>query len=143
MTQSIRHKFVFNHPVEVVWDHLTKAELIEKWLMKNNFQPIPGYEFQFTTRAVPQLNFDGIVYCKVLEIVPLKKLSYSWKSGPGNKEITIDSVVVWTLHPKDNGTELLLDHSGVDQGTDLAMYSALTEGWLKNIQKMNENIKTA
>ncbi len=143
MIKSIRHKFVFTHPLEVVWDHLTKAELIEQWLMKNDFQPIPGYEFQFKAKPSPQLNFDGIVYCKVLEIIPLKKLSYSWRCGPGNGEISVDSVVTWTLRPIENGAELLLEHSGIDQASGLAMYAALNEGWMKNIQKMTENINAA
>jgi uncharacterized protein YndB with AHSA1/START domain len=68
---------------------------------------------------LPDYNFDGIVYCKVLEVVPFKKLSYSWKSGPGNGGITIDSLVVWTLDPKEGGTQLLLEHSGFKKLEDL------------------------
>jgi uncharacterized protein YndB with AHSA1/START domain len=33
-----------------------------------------------------------------VEVVPLQKLSYSWKTGPGEGRITVDSLVVWTLH---------------------------------------------
>ena len=99
MTKSIKHQFFFPHPPETVWEYLTKSELMELWLMKNDFQPIVGLDFQFRTNPIPSLDFDGIFYCKVLEIVPFKKLSYSWKGGPGNGEITLDSVVVWKLEP--------------------------------------------
>jgi uncharacterized protein YndB with AHSA1/START domain len=111
-----------------------------QWLMKNDFQPIVGLDFQFRTNPIPSLDFDGIFYCKVLEIVPLKKLSYSWKSGPGKGEITLDSVVVWKLEPKDKGTELFLEHSGFAKKENLNFYNGLIDGWLKNIQKIADRL---
>jgi uncharacterized protein YndB with AHSA1/START domain len=143
MANSIKHLFFFPQKPEMVWEYLTKAELMEQWLMKNDFQPVTGHDFQFRAGPVPKLNFDGIIYCKVLEIVPFKKLSYSWKTGPGHGKITIDSIVVWTLHPKDNGTELTLEHSGFKEMEELNMYTSLNEGWLKNIQKIAGLINTA
>jgi uncharacterized protein YndB with AHSA1/START domain len=140
MTKSIRHNFFFSHPVEVVWEYLTKAELIEQWLMPNDFLPIIGYDFQFRIKPLPQFEFDGIIYCRVLEIDPFKKLSYSWKSGPGNGKITIDSVVVWKLQPKDNGTALSLEHSGFKELENYTMYTLMDDGWLKNIQKIADRI---
>ena len=92
---------------------------------------------------MPQLDFDGIVYCKVLEIVPHQKLSYSWKSGPGNGKIELDSIVVWKLIPKENGTELLLEHTGFSGFDHVGMFSAMNEGWFKNMQKIGELIKAA
>jgi uncharacterized protein YndB with AHSA1/START domain len=143
MTKSIRHQFFFQHPPEVVWEYLTKAELMAQWLMENDFEPIVGYDFQFRTRAMPDYHFDGIIYCKVLEVVPFKKLSYSWKSGPGNGKITIDSLVEWTLHPKEEGTQLSLDHSGFTETQGLSLYPLMDAGWLKNIQKIAELINAA
>jgi uncharacterized protein YndB with AHSA1/START domain len=143
MTKSIQHKFFFPHSPQVVWEYLTKAELIEQWLMKNDFQPIIGYDFQFRTKPLVNFNFDGIVYCKVLEIIPFEKLSYSWKGGPGNGIITLDSIVVWTLFPKDDGTEIFLEHSGFKEIEDFSMYTIMNEGWLKNIQKIAERINVA
>ena len=142
MANSVHHKLFFPHPPAVVWEYLTKSELIEQWLMKNDFEPIVGYDFQFNTRPVPNLDFDGNVYCKVLEIIPGKKLSYSWKTGPGNNQVVIDSIVVWTLHEKDNGTELQLDHTGFKE-TDISMFLTVDEGWLKNMKKIADLINTA
>ena len=90
-----------------------------------------------------QLDFDGIAYCKVLELVPHKKLSYSWKGGPALGQITLDSVVVWTLVKKDNGTELRLDHTGFRELENYAIYPAMNEGWLKNMKKIPELINAA
>jgi uncharacterized protein YndB with AHSA1/START domain len=143
MAKSIRQQYFFPHPPEVVWEYLTNAELMGLWLMKNDFQPIIGHDFQFRTNPIPSLNYDGIFYCKVLEIVPFKKLSYSWKGGPGEGKIALDSVVVWKLEPKDKGTELFLEHSGFSEVENLAIYNGMTGGWLQNIQKLADHINAA
>lgn len=143
MEKIIKHKIFFAHPPEAVWDYLTKPELMELWLMKNDFQPIVGFDFQFRTNPIPALDFDGIFYCRVLEIIPFKKLSYSWKSGPGGGEITLDSVVVWKLQPTEKGTELFLEHSGFERIENLNFYNGLTDGWLKNIKKIVDRLNAA
>lgn len=141
MTRSIKHQFFFPHPPEMVWEYLTRPELMELWLMKNNFQPILGNDFQFRTSPIPSLDFDGIFYCKVLEIVPFRKLSYSWKSGPGEGKITLDSVVVWNLQPAGKGTELYLEHSGFEKEENLDFYRGLTDGWLEKIHNIANLLK--
>src|SRR5882757_2111296 len=100
MEWSIIHRFFFPHSATEVWDYLTKHELMEQWLMKNDFQPIVGHDFRFTTKPIPSLNLDGVFHCKVLELIPMKKLTYSWRGGPGNGKISFDTIVVWTLNAK-------------------------------------------
>src|SRR5436305_516734 len=134
MTDNISHQFFFPQRSQQVWEYLTSADLMELWLMPNNFLPVQGHEFQFRIKPMPQLDFDGIVYCKVLEIVPHKTLSYSWQSGSGNGKLNLDSVVVWKLIPKDGGTQLLLEHTGLKGFDHAGMFSAMNEAWLKNIQ---------
>jgi uncharacterized protein YndB with AHSA1/START domain len=136
MTKTIKHQFFFPHPKETVWEYLTTSELLEQWLMKNDFKPVVGHEFQFRTNPIPSLDFDGICHCKVLEIVPFKKLSYSWRGGSGRGEITLDTVVVWNLVSTDKGTELFLEHSGFGKGEHENFYPGMTDGWLKNVQKI-------
>jgi uncharacterized protein YndB with AHSA1/START domain len=143
MATSIKHQLFFPHPPEAVWEYLTNAELMELWLMKNDFQPVIGHDFQFRTNPHPDVDFDGIVYCKVLEIVPFKRLSYSWKLGPGDGTTNIDSVVRWELHPKDKGTELLLDHSDFAIMENLGIVNSMREGWLKNMHKIAERLNVA
>ena len=143
MTTSINHQFFLPHPPSAVWEYLTTAELMELWLMKNDFQPVIGHEFQFATKPMPALNTDGIFHCKVLEIDPLKKLSYSWKGGPGDGSITLDTIVVWTLKPKDKGTELFLEHSGFSEIENFDIYKGMTDGWLKNVQKIADRLNAA
>ncbi|WP_214226523.1 SRPBCC domain-containing protein [Pedobacter sp. B4-66] len=143
MAKLIKHQFFFSHPVETVWEYLTKSELMEQWLMKNNFQPILGFEFEFRTGPIPSLDFDGIFHCKVLEIIPFKKLSYSWRSGPGEGKITLDSVVVWQLQPTDKGTEVSLEHKGFAKKENLDFYNGLNQGWIEKLNNIANLLNTA
>ena len=137
MTKSIKHTVHYSHKPEAVWEYLTKSDLIAQWLMPNDFKPVVGCEFQFRHSNMPDHGLDGIVYCKVLEMIPFKKLSYSWKAGPGNQKITLDSVVIITLTEKDNGTELTLQHNGFTDVNN-SVFAIMDAGWLKNIRKINE-----
>ncbi|HWB25721.1 MAG TPA: SRPBCC domain-containing protein [Chitinophagaceae bacterium] len=143
MAKSIHHTFFFAHSPEVVWEYLTNAELIGQWLMKNNFQPILGYDFTFNAKPIPSMDLDGIFYCKVLEIVPFKKLCYSWKGGPGEGKITLNTIVTWKLEEKDGGVQLDLKQSGFGQLEHVTVFAAMTGGWLKNVQKINDLINAA
>ncbi|HKB43202.1 MAG TPA: SRPBCC domain-containing protein [Chitinophagaceae bacterium] len=126
MQKDISHKWFFQQSPNEVWDYLTKPELIAEWLMDNDFKPIVGHKFQFKNNIKKDCENEGIAHCQVLEIIPMKRLSYSWKGGKGNDEITIDSVVVWTLSAKNGGTELRLQHKGF---TLLEDFISHTNGW--------------
>ena len=136
MERSIKHEYFFAHPPQSVWEYLTKPELMKQWLMPNDFQPIIGYEFQFRTAAKASLNFDGIFYCKVLEIVPHKKLSYTWNCGPGDGKINLESIVTWKLEPKDKGTQVFLEHTGFKKDENLGLYNGLMHGWLEKFENI-------
>lgn len=138
MQKTIKHTLHYNHAPQHVWEYLTRPEFLEQWLMKTDFQPMEGRDFQFWTKPLPQFCFDGNIYCKVLEIIPFKKLSYSWKGGPGDGTFTLDSVVVWTLDAKDNGTELVLEHSGFKAEENAIMFQVMEAGWLKNMQRIGD-----
>nr|WP_294793124.1 SRPBCC domain-containing protein [uncultured Mucilaginibacter sp.] len=143
MSKVIKHQYFFSHPIEMVWEYLTTSELMAQWLMKNDFQPVVGHDFQFRTGPIASLDFDGIFHCKVLEIDPLKKLVYSWQSGPGEGKITLESVVTWDLQPKNNGTEVFLDHRGFAKEENLDFYNGLMHGWVEKLQKIDNLLKAA
>ena len=143
MSKFIHHTMFYPQKPELVWEFLTVPALMAQWLMPTDFEPILGHEFQFRTGPMPKFEFDGIVYCKVLEITSPKKLVYSWKGGPGDGKITMDSVVTFTLTEKDNGTELTLDHSGFKILTNLDIFTAMNGGWLQNITKIGTLLNTA
>jgi len=136
MAKFIKHDFFYPNPPEEVWEYLTNPELMALWLMKSDFKPIVGHEFQFVTNPKAELLFDGIFRCKVLEVVPFKKLVYSWRFGEADG-LLHDSVVNWTLSPKDDGTQLELIHNGFEkEAYALPMFASMETGWLKHITKI-------
>lgn len=141
MQKTINHEWIYEQSPNEVWEYLTQAELIALWLMPNNFKLELGHEFQFTTKPMPHIELDGIFHCKVLEIVPFKKLLYSWKGGSGNGIFTLNTVCEWILEPHGNGTKLKLKHSGFkENNTDI--FVGMTDGWLKLAEKMLVLINT-
>lgn len=120
---------------DFVMEHIAQSELIALWLMPNNFKAVLGHEFEFRTNPIPSLELNGIFYCKVLELVPHKKLTYSWKGGPNDGITTLDTIVEWTLEERGNETILTLKHIGFKE-ENYAILMGMTDGWHKNIQKM-------
>lgn len=92
MAKIIQYQLFFPHPPELVWEYITTPELIAQWLMPGDVKPVVGHEFQLTSFPMPDMQFDGVFYCKVTEVVPFKKFAYSWKFGPGDG--TLNSSVV-------------------------------------------------
>ena len=71
-------------PSEKIWRALTRPHLIEEWLMKNDFKPVVGQDFNLRAEW-------GAVDCQVLAVEPHKTLSYTWAA------YGLESVVTWTL----------------------------------------------
>lgn len=141
METEIKNEWIYEQSPNEVWEYLTQADLLALWLMPNNFEPILGHEFEFRTKPIPSLDLDGIMHCKVLEIIPFEKLVYTWKAGSGDGIFSLDTVVEWTLKKYGNGTKLVLKHSGFKK-TNVAIFTGMTDGWEKNIQKMIAHINT-
>jgi uncharacterized protein YndB with AHSA1/START domain len=120
MQKEIKHAWHFDQSPQKVWEYLTKPELIEQWLAKTDFQPIVGNKFRFTDKS------GKIIYCEVLEVKPFTKLSYLWQYPSSNDNKLLDSKVVWTLTPKEHGTELQLVHNSFSALED---YIAHNNGW--------------
>ncbi len=99
---------VFDAPLELVWRAITEKELMQKWYFDiSDFELIEGYKFHFEGGE------EGKRYthqCEILEIVPQKKLKYSWKY----KGHTGLSFVTFELFPIGEKTKLKLTHEGLD-----------------------------
>ena len=106
-TESLALEFDLHHAPEKVWRALTDPALLAEWLLPVlEFELEPGAEFRFKTQPYP--GWDGIVNCRILEIEPHRKLSYSWVVG----DMALDTVVTFTLTPTASGTRLSLVQSG-------------------------------
>lgn len=106
-TDAITFEFELQHPPEKVWRALTDPALLTEWLLPvTGFKLEPATPFTFKTQAFP--GWDGTVNCRVLEVEPLRKLSYSWVVG----DMTLNTVVTFTLTPTASGTRMVLVQSG-------------------------------
>jgi uncharacterized protein YndB with AHSA1/START domain len=104
-TESISFELDLRHPPEKVWRALTDPALLAEWLLPVfDLELEPGAAFTFKTQPHP--GWDGSVSCRMLEIEPLRKLSYSWVV------VDLDTVVTFTLTPTASGTCLSLVQSG-------------------------------
>lgn len=135
MQKDIVIKWHLPHSAEKVWNCLTTPELIEQWLMKNNFQPVVGHRFNFHTKPIPKMGFDGIVYCEVMEVVPFKRLVYTWKGGASPDNLSLDTILIWTLTPREGGTDLLLEHKGFKGFKNYITSIFMGSGWRKHISR--------
>lgn len=130
---TIRVDQFFPHPVERVWHVLTTPELMERWLMPNDFAARLGH--RFTLQAVPigPVDFSGVVACEVLELRPPRRLMISWRDANGGS--SLDSTVAWTLQPEGRGTRLLLEHAGFDPDDPTHQFSrrVMNGGWRSHV----------
>jgi len=140
MTRTIHQEFFYPNPVEDVWDFLTKPDLLAQWLMPNDFKPVVGHDFSFRTKPIPQLNLNGIMICKVVTVEPLMELSYTWKGGPAEGILGFDTLVVWKLDQKEDGTILRLEHSGFHEVNNFDLFLAMLSGWSANLKKMRDRL---
>jgi uncharacterized protein YndB with AHSA1/START domain len=131
MQKEIKQTWHFNQPPKKVWEYLTVPELIEQWLMKNDFKPVVGHKFCFIC--------SNTAYCEVLEVKPFSKLSYSWQNNSVKDNKPFNSKVEWTLVPKENGTELQLVHNGFTLLQDLVGHE---NGWNACHKKFEELLNT-
>ncbi len=126
---EIRHTWVLTHSRELVWKYLADSELLAKWLMPNDLQPIVGHQFKFSTQPIPPAQFDGNIFCEILEVQEFEKLSFSWKGGPGDGTISLDTVVTFTLSTVGSDTLLELVHSGFVEGKNDMAHMFMGMGW--------------
>ncbi len=104
---SFSLEFDLPHAPQKVWRALTDPVLLAEWLLPVlDFKPESGAAFTFKTQPYP--GWDGAVNCRILEIEPHRKLSYTWGVP------FLDTVVTFTLTPArgGTGTRLSLVQSG-------------------------------
>ena len=108
LAEAVVIERTFNAPVARVWKALTDANEMRIWYFDlKEFKPEPGFEFEFA------VEHEGVQYhhlCKVTEVIPQKKLAYTWRY-PGHEG---DSLVTFELFADGDKTRLKLTHEGIE-----------------------------
>ena len=117
----------YNAPITKVWQVLTDNEEMKQWYFKlAEFKPEAGFEFSFDGGS-EEKTYKHL--CKVLEVIPNKKLSYSWRY----KDYEGNSVVTFELFDEGNNTtRLKLTHEGLEsfpQDSKDFSRASFTQGW--------------
>lgn len=136
MQRDIKINWFYPYPPATIWECLTEPEILKQWsLGADDFKAEVGFKWMQAQKPRPRMNWDGKMYFEVLEVVALKKLSYSFKGGPREGVFNLDTIVTWTLVPKGNGTELRLEHTGF-RGLQSYFTSFVMElGWKNHMTK--------
>lgn len=106
--ESIVIERTLNVTSDKVWQAITDTAKMKEWYFDiKTFKPEVGFEFNFTAGDEKK---QYLHLCKITEMIPGRKLSYSWKydHDPGV------SVVTFELFPEGNKTKLRLTHEGIE-----------------------------
>ena len=117
----------YNAPVAKVWKAITDKDEMKQWYFDlAEFKTEVGFEFQFYGEGKEGQKYLHL--CKITEVVPGKKLTYTWRYDgyEGNSFVTFE------LFPEVDKTRLKLTHEGVESfsmnGPDFAKES-FAAGW--------------
>ena len=131
---------VLPHAPETVWKVLTSAQLIARWLMKpTGFEAVEGKAFTFQT--TPGGHWDGVIHCRVLEVMPNRRLVYAWKGGDERNTgygAPLDTIVTWSLTPVEAGTRIQLVHAGFVLPGNETAFTGMSGGWKKVVRHLDE-----
>ena len=98
----------FSASVEKIWKAITNKNEMKQWYFDlAEFKAEFGFEFQFFG-GPPEKQYLHL--CKITEVVPKKKLTYSWRYD-GYAGI---SFVTFELFAEGNKTRVKLTHAGLD-----------------------------
>ncbi len=116
----------YDAPVALVWQAMIDPMAIKQWFMEfENFRPEVGCEFQFTAEDHDQVKW--LHHCVVKEVVPQKKLAYTWRydGQPG------DTLVTMELFEHGAETRIKLTHSGLETLPKLPAFARenFAAGW--------------
>jgi uncharacterized protein YndB with AHSA1/START domain len=132
MNEAIVVEATYNANADVVWKAITDRDQMQEWYFDMPaFEPKVGYEFTFNGENEGRLY---IHLCKIIEVVPGKKLKHTWTY----QHYEGVSYVTFELFPEGNQTRIRLTHEGIETFPDLPDFKRenFQEGWSMIIGQM-------
>lgn len=118
---DIERTIIMDAPIQKVWSAISTSKGLASWLMPNDFKLEMGYEFTF--RSEPKRGWDGIIRCKVTEIIPPRRLAFTW-CGNGLEQYVSFELVELEI----DKTQFTLVHSGWTEETKM-IRDVMYDGW--------------
>ena len=123
MKDVIIKEHVVKHPIDRVWNAISKNEEISTWFIKADFKAEEGYYYTFKSEGENCTEINGIIK----EAKPYT-LVYTWIV----KSTNVETTVKWQLKETEGGTALYLEHSGISNysgETAVQIFSNFNGGW--------------
>lgn len=130
-TRTVTVEREIAHPPEKLWRALTQPHLMEEWLMKNDFKPEVGHQFQLKG------DWGGVLDCEVLAIEQNQSLSYTWNFPNDDPAYSLESTVTFTLTPTETGTHLRVEQSGFGPDQNQA-FGGAHAGWKQFLENLEQ-----
>lgn len=101
---------IYDANINTVWEAITDKEKMKQWYFDvSAFKPEVGFKFQFYGED-PEQNLKFLHLCRVTEVIPPHKLSYTWAYDG----FTGSSLVTFELFDEGDKTRVKLTHDGLD-----------------------------
>lgn len=108
---------LYQAPAARVWQALTDRDQMKEWYFNiAEFRPEPGFAFNF---VAGDGNHTYNHLCVVKEVVPERKLSYTWRY----EGYEGDSLVTFELFEEGDSTRLKLTHEGLENFPPIAAFA--------------------
>ena len=105
---TVRLERVLRAPIDTVWAFLTEGDLLATWLARGKIPSQVGDRFTLT-----MVSNDDQIAATIQAYEPPLLLAYTWFSAQYETPREEQSAVRFELAPHDDGTTLVLTHSGV------------------------------
>ena len=139
---NIEHSLLVEAPNGDVWDVLTGADTVPRWLGCLQYQPVTGHVFYMQQDDARREagDVEGATHCEILTLEPPSVFAFSWflPDTPATR-------VRIQLDQQDEGTVVTLLHDGWEQFDAFKIRSvrdSLAGGWkffaLPNLKRLVE-----
>jgi len=112
---TLRFERVLPGPIERVWDHLTKTELLATWFEGGTVG----------TRVGEGVSFPFGMIGTITEYEPPRVIEYTWNEPEASGGPVVDGLVRWELRADGDRVRLTLTHSRMPAGS----LSGFGAGW--------------
>ena len=135
---TLRFERTLKGPVQRVWDHLTRPELLAGWLARGQIELRVGGKVQldFAADGAPESRTGTPIAGEVTRCEPPRALAYSWASatdGAGRK-----SVVVIELGEAGTDVQLVLTHRHLPAQS----FAAHGAGWHAHLDMLAARLRS-